>query len=93
MAHAEREKERLVTLDRFSWTNVGGTNQIGERSIITFALRIGHMIGTDSNENRNGFELDVLYSCKRTARTTHDHLSLITNVAEQQCRHFLPCGI
>ena len=44
---AEREKERIVTLDRFSWRrrNVGGTNQIGERSIMTFTFRIiAHLI-------------------------------------------------
>ena len=50
-ACAEREKECLVTLDGRR-QNVGGTNQIGERSI-TFC--IGHMIRTDANEKSSRF--------------------------------------
>ena len=48
-------KKQLQCLHRRILTNVGDTNQIGEGSIITFTFRIGHMIRTDSNENKNRF--------------------------------------
>ena len=58
---------------------------------MTFTFRIiTHIIRTDWNENKNKIcLLDVLYSCKRMAQTTRNHLVLITDVEERQCRHFL----
>ena len=50
-ARTEREKERLVTLDRWMSSECS-LHQSHWRAFFTFRI-IGHMIRTDSNENKN----------------------------------------
>ena len=88
--HARRGKTNVWSLEtgfRGRRRNVGGTNQIGERSIIT--LYWSHDPYRFKQEHEQICDRRVLYSCKRTARTTDNHLLLITDVAEQWCRQFL----
>ena len=93
MARAEREKERLVTLDRFLWMSPEcWWHQSDWRAFnnYIYLLYWSHDPYRFKREHEQICDQDVLYSCKRTAQTTDNYLLLITDVAEQRCRHLLP---
>ena len=72
-AHAEREKERLVTLDTFLWTSPEcWRHQSDWRAFNNcIYLRIGHMIRTDSNENKNRFASQMSFTVASKRQEQH----------------------
>ena len=88
--HVQREKDHLITLDRFSMNVTGmlATNhQIAELLIIPFISCIGHMISTFQMRMRTDLrstcpcQIHVLGSCKQMAQTTYNHFLLIANIS------------